>query len=107
MHDRRQRLRRRRAARSLGFGVYNVHTGFDPALVEQAVTVLQANGVEAEAEAADPRRFLRTAPPPDAQPTQFLDSRIRRFQTFAEISTTPGPHFGLGLEAYATDIADP
>ncbi|MDU7468863.1 MAG: RNB domain-containing ribonuclease, partial [Serratia marcescens] len=34
--------------------------------------------------------------------TQFLDSRIRRFQTFAEISTTPGPHFGLGLEAYAT-----
>ena len=33
-----------------GFGVYNVHTGFDPALVEQAVTVLQANGVEAEAE---------------------------------------------------------
>ncbi|CAI0955405.1 Exoribonuclease 2 [Serratia entomophila] len=38
----------------------------------------------------------------DSQPTQFLDSRIRRFQTFAEISTTPGPHFGLGLEAYAT-----
>ncbi len=32
----------------------------------------------------------------------FLDSRIRRFQSFAEISTEPGPHFGLGLEAYAT-----
>ncbi|MBH3254918.1 exoribonuclease II [Serratia marcescens] len=87
----------------LGFGVYNVHTGFDPALVEQAVTVLQANGVEAEAEKlltldgfCELRRHL------DAQPTQFLDSRIRRFQTFAEISTTPGPHFGLGLEAYAT-----
>ena len=87
----------------LGFGVYNVHTGFDPALVEQAVTVLQANGVEAEADKlltldgfCELRRHL------DAQPTQFLDSRIRRFQTFAEISTTPGPHFGLGLEAYAT-----
>ncbi len=38
----------------------------------------------------------------DAQPTGFLDSRIRRFQSFAEISTEPGPHFGLGLEAYAT-----
>lgn len=38
----------------------------------------------------------------DSQPTQFLDSRIRRFQTFVEISTSPGPHFGLGLEAYAT-----
>ncbi|WP_454878201.1 exoribonuclease II [Serratia inhibens] len=87
----------------LGFGIYNVHTGFDPALVEQAVTVLQANGVEADAEKlltlegfCELRRHL------DSQPTQFLDSRIRRFQTYAEISTTPGPHFGLGLEAYAT-----
>ncbi|CAI0936632.1 Exoribonuclease 2 [Serratia liquefaciens] len=87
----------------LGFGIYNVHTGFDPLLVEQAVTVLQANGVEAEAEKlltlegfCELRRHL------DSQPTQFLDSRIRRSQTYAEISTTPGPHFGLGLEAYAT-----
>lgn len=87
----------------LGFGIYNVHNGFNPALVEQAVTVLQANGVEADAGKlltldgfCELRRHL------DAQPTQFLDSRIRRFQTFAEISTEPGPHFGLGLEAYAT-----
>ncbi|MCP1065808.1 exoribonuclease II [Serratia symbiotica] len=87
----------------LGFGVYSVHTGFDPLLIEQAVSVLQANGVEANAEKlldlegfCELRRYL------DSQPTQFLDSRIRRFQTLAEISTTPGPHFGLGLEAYAT-----
>ncbi|MGL6019485.1 MAG: exoribonuclease II, partial [Gibbsiella quercinecans] len=87
----------------LGFGIYNVHSGFDPALVEQAVIVLQANGIDAEAEKlltldgfCELRRQL------DALPTSFLDSRIRRFQTFAEISTTPGPHFGLGLEAYAT-----
>ena len=88
---------------NLGFGIYNVHTGFDPALVDQAATVLQANGVEADPQAlltlpgfCELRRHL------DALPTQFLDSRIRRFQTFAEISTVPGPHFGLGLEAYAT-----
>ena len=88
---------------NLGFGIYNVHTGFDPALVEQAANVLQANGVEADPQAlltlpgfCELRRHL------DALPTQFLDSRIRRFQTFAEISTVPGPHFGLGLEAYAT-----
>ena len=87
----------------LGFGIYNVHTGFDPLLVEQAVTVLQGNGVEADAEKlltldgfCELRRHL------DSQPTQFLDSRIRRSQTYAEISTTPGPHYGLGLEAYAT-----
>ncbi|CNF35017.1 exoribonuclease II [Yersinia pseudotuberculosis] len=87
----------------LGFGIYNVHTGFDPALVEQAASVLKANGVDADPQAlltlpgfCELRRHL------DALPTQFLDSRIRRFQTFAEISTVPGPHFGLGLEAYAT-----
>ncbi|WON78689.1 exoribonuclease II [Serratia sp. UGAL515B_01] len=87
----------------LGFGIYNVHNGFDPALIEQTISVLQANNVEAEAEKlltlqgfCELRRHL------DAQPTQFLDGRIRRFQTFAEISTVPGPHFGLGLEAYAT-----
>lgn len=87
----------------LGFGIYNVHHGFDPALVEQAVTVLHANGVEVDAKTlltlpgfCQLRRYL------DAQSTSFLDSRLRRFQTFAEISTVPGPHFGLGLEAYAT-----
>ncbi|WP_047606823.1 exoribonuclease II [Rahnella aquatilis] len=88
---------------SLGFGVYNVHTGFDPLLVENAVTVLQANDVEANAEELlTLPGFCALRRKLDALPTQFLDSRIRRFQTFAEISTTPGPHFGLGLEAYAT-----
>ncbi|QTF08549.1 exoribonuclease II [Brenneria izadpanahii] len=87
----------------LGFGIYNVHHGFDPASVEQAVAVLDSFGIQADPQAlltldgfCSLRRNL------DAQPTQFLDSRIRRFQSFAEVSTTPGPHFGLGLEAYAT-----
>ncbi|KFX07681.1 exoribonuclease II [Pectobacterium betavasculorum] len=87
----------------LGFGIYNVHNGFDPASIEQAVAVLDTHGVQADAPTlltldgfCTLRREL------DAQPTQFLDSRIRRFQSFAEVSTTPGPHFGLGLEAYAT-----
>ncbi|QCR36179.1 exoribonuclease II [Nissabacter sp. SGAir0207] len=87
----------------LGFGVYNVHTGFDPALVEQAVAILQANGIEADpAELLTLPGFCTLRRELDAQPTPFLDSRIRRFQTFAEIATEPGPHFGLGLEAYAT-----
>ncbi|MEC5341381.1 exoribonuclease II [Brenneria populi] len=87
----------------LGFGIYNVHHGFDPASVEQAVAVLDSFGIKADAQAlltldgfCSLRREL------DALPTPFLDSRIRRFQSFAEVSTAPGPHFGLGLEAYAT-----
>ncbi|ACS85507.1 exoribonuclease II [Musicola paradisiaca Ech703] len=87
----------------LGFGIYNVHNGFEPATIDQAVAVLESNGVQATAEqllTLDGFCTLRREL--DAMPTQFLDSRIRRFQTFAEVSTTPGPHFGLGLEAYAT-----
>ncbi|MBJ3813605.1 exoribonuclease II [Shimwellia pseudoproteus] len=87
----------------LGFGVYNVHTGFDPANIEQLTTMLQNHGMT-----VDPQDvltlpgFCKLRRELDAQPTGFLDSRIRRYQSFAEISTEPGPHFGLGLEAYAT-----
>lgn len=87
----------------LGFGIYNVHAGFDTANAEQAAAVLAIHGITADPSAIttlDGFRVLRREL--DAQPTQFLDSRIRRFQTYAEITTEPGPHFGLGLEAYAT-----
>jgi len=87
----------------LGFGIYNVHAGFDTANSEQAAAVLATHGITADPSAIttlDGFRVLRREL--DAQPTQFLDSRIRRFQTYAEITTEPGPHFGLGLEAYAT-----
>ncbi|WJY16827.1 exoribonuclease II [Pectobacteriaceae bacterium CE90] len=87
----------------LGFGIYNVHNGFDPSKVEQAVTVLGNNGIHADAQhLLTLEGFCALRRKLDTQPTQFLDSRIRRFQSFAEVSTTPGPHFGLGLEAYAT-----
>ena len=89
---------------NLGYGIYNVHLGFDLLNAEQAAAVLANNGVTVEDPAAlttlDGFRKLRREL--DAQPTQFLDSRIRRFQSFAEVSVEPGPHFGLGLEAYAT-----
>ncbi|AXW87768.1 exoribonuclease II [Lonsdalea britannica] len=87
----------------LGFGIYNIHNGFDPVTVEQAVAILESNEIQ-----ADPQQILTLEGfcvlrrQLDALPTQFLDSRMRRFQSFAEISTEPGPHFGLGLEAYAT-----
>ncbi|MDR7342574.1 exoribonuclease-2 [Pantoea alhagi] len=87
----------------LGFGVYNVHLGFDLTNAEQAAAVLANHGVTADAAAmATLEGFIKLRRELDAQPTQFLDSRIRRFQSFVEISTEPGPHFGLGLEAYAT-----
>lgn len=87
----------------LGFGVYNVHTGFEPTQIEQVIEVLKEHGIEANAEALlKLEGFCELRRKMDNQPTQFLDSRIRRFQTFAEIKTEPGPHFGLGFDAYAT-----
>lgn len=87
----------------LGYGIFNVHAGFDPTLVEQAIAVLQSNHAEFDAEKlltlegfCELRRFL------DAQPTSYLDSRVRKHQTYAEVSAKPAPHFGLGLKAYAT-----
>jgi len=87
----------------LGFGIYNVHLGFDDVNAEQAAAVLANHGVTADPAAIATLEGFRTLRRElDTLPTQFLDSRIRRFQSFAEVSTTPGPHFGLGLDAYAT-----
>ncbi|MFP1921643.1 exoribonuclease II [Lonsdalea quercina] len=87
----------------LGFGIYNIHNGFDPVTVEQAVAILASNEIQADAQQIlTLEGFCVLRRQLDALPTQFLDSRMRRFQSFAEISTEPGPHFGLGLEAYAT-----
>lgn len=87
----------------LGFGIYNVHLGFDAANAELAAAVLANHGVTVDPLAiATLEGFRLMRRELDQQPTQFLDSRIRRFQSFAEVSTAPGPHFGLGLDAYAT-----
>lgn len=87
----------------LGFGIYNVHTGFDPANTEALAALLKTHDVHVDPqEVLTLNGFCKLRRELDAQPSGFLDSRIRRFQSFAEISTEPGPHFGLGLEAYAT-----
>ncbi|WP_313625533.1 exoribonuclease II [Kosakonia sp.] len=87
----------------LGFGIYNVHLGFDPANSEQLAAMLKTHGIHVDAEEVlTLEGFCKLRRELDAQPSGFLDSRIRRFQSFAEISVEPGPHFGLGLEAYAT-----
>jgi exoribonuclease-2 len=87
----------------LGFGIYNVHMGFDPANADALAALLKTHGMHVDAEEVlTLEGFCKLRRELDAQPSGFLDSRIRRFQSYAEISIEPGPHFGLGLEAYAT-----
>lgn len=88
---------------SLGYGLYNVHHGFDPLLVDQAVTILRSHNIDVNHnELLTLEGFCSLRRRLDSLPTTYLDSRIRHFQTFAKVSATPGPHFGLGLDAYAT-----
>ena len=87
----------------LGFGIYNIHLGIDPANGEALAALLKTHGMHVDAEEVlTLEGFCKLRRELDAQPSGFLDSRIRRFQSFAEINTEPGPHFGLGLDAYAT-----
>lgn len=83
----------------LGFGVYNVHTGFDPANTEQLATLLKTHDVHVDpVEVLTLEGFCKLRRELDAQPSGFLDSRIRRFQSYAEISTEPVRTLALALK---------
>ncbi|MGL4931377.1 MAG: exoribonuclease II, partial [Plesiomonas sp.] len=87
----------------VGFGIYNAHAGFDPEKVEQAMAILSDNGVDFDRETLlSLDGFCQLRRQLDAMPTAYLDGRIRRFQAYSEVSAVPAPHFGLGLNAYAT-----
>ena len=90
-------------AKTPGYGIFNVHPGFDAEKLPGAIELLTAHQAPLADESINTldgfcqlRRWM------DGLPSPFLDSRIRRFQTFSIMSPVPGPHFGLGLSAYAT-----
>lgn len=92
----------------LGFGVYNVHTGFDPANTEQLAALLKTHDVHIDpVEVLTLEGFCKLRRELDAQPSGFLDSRIRRFQSFAEISTEPGRTSARVLRPMRLDFPDP
>lgn len=90
-------------ARNPGYGIFNVHAGLDVEKFKGVQELLQQHDAPLTDETlltlpgfCQLRHWL------DAQPTSYLDNRIRRFQTYALMSAEPGPHFGLGLSHYAT-----
>ncbi len=90
-------------ASQVGHGIFNVHYAFEPEKIDQAMEFLAGQGIEVEreqlAELPRYREFRRAL---DAREDAWLDVRLRRFQGYTNMSAKPGPHFGLGLSAYAT-----
>ncbi|RDB44106.1 exoribonuclease II [Halomonas sp. DQ26W] len=90
-------------AEKVGHGIFNVHRAFEPEKAEAAHEFLTAQEVEVEIEAlSELPRYKELKRALESRDDAWLDARLRRFQGFTSMSARPGPHFGLGLAAYAT-----
>lgn len=83
--------------------IYNVHAGFEEEHIEAATALIGEHEGTATPESlqslqgyCELRRWL------DSQPSGYLDSRLRKLQSFSEVQVEPGQHFGMGLECYGT-----
>ncbi|MEC4767896.1 exoribonuclease II [Halomonas sp. CUBES01] len=90
-------------AQHIGHGIFNVHRAFEPEKAEAAQEFLAGQEIDVDQQALtelahykDLKRAL------ESRDDAWLDARLRRFQGFTSMSAQPGPHFGLGLAAYAT-----
>lgn len=87
----------------LGFGIYNVHSGFDYINAEHVIEILLHYGIKMTVkEITTLSGFCKLHRILSKLSNNYVSSRIRRLQSFGEISLTPHPHFGLGLKSYAT-----
>ena len=89
--------------KEVGYGIFNVHTGFDEESLDGAIELLKtAEALFEKEEIASLSGFCALRRWIDNLDTRWLDGKIRRFQSYALMSAEPGAHYGLGLDAYAT-----
>ncbi|QCI18245.1 exoribonuclease II [Buchnera aphidicola (Aphis nasturtii)] len=90
-------------SKNLGFGIYNIHSGFDSINAENAVSFLKNYHLKFTAkEIMTLKGFCNLRRVLNVLSNSYIDSRIRRYQSFGDFSTTPSPHFALGFSEYAT-----
>jgi len=86
-----------------GFGVYNIHSGFDPTNAEYAISLLSKYNIAFNAnEIQTLSGFCKLRRELDNISNEYLDNRIQKLLSFGEINNKPGPHFALGFPVYAT-----
>lgn len=94
-------------------GIFNTHSGFDKKFLENAHNFLMANLANEQNQTELAERYsvenLATLNGycqmrHDIEPIEsdYLELRLRCYLTFAEFKSELAPHFGLGLEGYAT-----
>ncbi|MDC6636249.1 RNB domain-containing ribonuclease, partial [Leclercia adecarboxylata] len=89
-------------AQHIGHGIFNVHRAFEPEKAEAAQEFLAGQEIVVEREAlTELARYTELKRALESRDDAWLDARLRRFQGFTMMSAQPGPHFGLGLAAYA------
>ncbi|QFT84528.1 Exoribonuclease 2 [Halomonas sp. THAF12] len=87
----------------VGHGIFNVHRAFEADKAEAAQEFLAGQEIQVELEAlTELPRYRELKRELEGREDAWLDARLRRFQGFTSMSAQPGPHFGLGLDAYAT-----
>ncbi|WP_136247764.1 exoribonuclease II [Halomonas borealis] len=87
----------------VGHGIFNVHRAFEPEKAEAAQEFLAGQDIQVEHEQlTELSRYTELKRELEGRDDAWLDARLRRFQGFTSMSAKPGPHFGLGLAAYAT-----
>lgn len=94
-------------------GIFNTHSGFDKKYLENAHHFLMANlaNEQNNAELAERysvenlatlKGYCQMRHDIDHLESDYIALRLRRYLTFAEFKSELAPHFGLGLEGYAT-----
>ncbi|MBZ9537453.1 exoribonuclease II [Modicisalibacter tunisiensis] len=90
-------------ATHIGHGIFNVHRAFEPEKADAALEFLANQQIEVERETlTELPRYRELKRELESRDDAWLDARLRRFQGYTSMSAQPGPHFGLGLPAYAT-----
>ncbi|MBZ2279257.1 RNB domain-containing ribonuclease, partial [Buchnera aphidicola] len=90
-------------SKNIGFGIYNTHSGFDVNNVEYVISFLEDYDLHFTVEEITTLEgFCKLRQTLSNLSDNYLDSRIRKLQSFGDFSITPGPHFALGFPVYAT-----
>ncbi|QTM69266.1 exoribonuclease II [Buchnera aphidicola (Hormaphis cornu)] len=91
-------------SKKLGFGIYNIHSGFETRqAANKAVMLLARYGIYfKEDEIISLPGFFKLKKILDKLNDSYVNSRIKHFQSYSTLSIKPKPHFGLGVKCYAT-----